>query len=190
MKQFSFLIALSLLAGITVAQQVPNRMAPPPVQQRQHKGGEEALMQQLNLTQAQREQLKKEHDKALERVLTAEQKAKLGQLRQQQQALKDSAQKRQDRKLKEQLGLSNEQVVKVRELQRGFREKMKAIQEDVNQTVQQQRDRTRELWESQQKNWQEVLTPEQLEKYKSLMQERMRKMHHPMNGGNKMPPQR
>ena len=184
MKQFSLLIGLGLLASMSMAQPIPHRMAPPPqFQHRQFKNSEGAFMQRLNLTQAQKEQLKKEHDKALERILTADQKEKLAKFRQQEQAFKDSAQKRQDRKLKEQLGLSNEQVAKVRALQKEFKVKMTAIREDVNQTVQQQRDRTRELWQSQQKAWKEVLSPEQLEKYKGLLQKKMQKMR------QHMPPQ-
>lgn len=185
MKQLILLTGLSLLAGAVVAQSVPKPKAPfSHFQQSQHKTSHQLLMQRLHLTSAQKEQLKKEQDKALEKVLTLEQKATLGQFRQKQQAFKDSVQKRQDRKLKERLGISQEQVTKLRDMQRTFRENMKANQEDLKQSVQQQRDRTRELWQAQQKAFQEMFSKEQLEKYKMLMQAKMQKMRQLHQRGN------
>lgn len=185
MKQLILLTGLSLLASTIVAQGVPKPKAPlSHFQQSQHKTSHQQLMQRLHLTSAQKEQLKKEQDKALEKVLTIEQKATLGQFRQKQQAVKDSMQNRQDRKLKERLGISQEQVTKLRDMQRTFRENMKANQEDIKQSVQQQRDRTRELWQAQQKAFQVMFSKEQLEKYKALMQAKMQKMRQLHQRGN------
>lgn len=168
-------ISLGIASSITTAQEVRNRPAPPPhIQEHMHKKGGDPLLQQLNLSGAQKEQLKKEHEKALEKVLTPEQKIKLKELRKEEESRKEMAEKKRDEKLKEKLGITEAQLTKLKSLQNQFKEKMQAVRQDVNQTVQQQRDRTRELITQQQKALQELLNSEQLDKYKKMMREKMR----------------
>jgi len=175
MKKLLVVVAgFGFAAGTLFAQEIPNRLSPPPhFQPRSHKGGD-PIVEQLKLSHAQKEQLKKEHEKALEKVLTPEQKTKLKELRQEQAVRKQSAEKKKDEKLKQELGITDAQLTKLKNLQTEFKEKMKTVREDVNQTVQQQRDRTRELITKQQQALKELLNSEQLEKYKKMMQDKMR----------------
>jgi hypothetical protein len=177
MKKLVFaVVSLGLATTMSIAQEIPTRPAPPPHMQERmpKKGGEDPLLQQLNLTAAQKEQLKKEQEKALEKVLTTEQKNKWKELRKEQERRKETAEKKRDEKLKEKLGLTDAQVTKLKILQKEFIEKMQTVRQDLTQTVQQQRDRTRELVTQQQKALKEILNTEQLEKYQKMMREKMR----------------
>ncbi|MFZ9695003.1 MAG: hypothetical protein ACO3AY_03925 [Chitinophagaceae bacterium] len=174
-KLFVALVTLGITAGITTAQEIPNRPARPPhMQQRIQRNAGDPVLQQLNLSASQKEQLKKEQEKALEKVLTPEQKKKLKELRNEQERRKETAAQKRDANLKEKLGLTEGQLTKLKTLQKEFSEKMQIVRQDVTQTVQQQRDRTRELLSQQQKALKELLNTEQLEKYRKMMREKMR----------------
>ncbi|NDF98994.1 MAG: hypothetical protein EB101_08750, partial [Chitinophagia bacterium] len=136
--------------------------------------GNDMLMQRLQLTPAQQDQLKKEQEQALEKVLTPDQKKKLKEIRQQQQERKNNMLSQQRQQLKERLSLSDEQAAKLQDLQKNFMESMKKNRQQLDQTIAQQREKTREMMETHQQALKKLLSAEQLEKYKSIMRDKMR----------------
>ena len=168
---------LLLTAGLVVSASAQDKPAPhpprPPYHTDNRKHGNERLMQRLELTPSQREQLKKEQEQALEKVLTGDQKKKLKEIRLQQQQRKEEMQGRQRQQLKDRLSLTDEQATKLQDLQKNFMESMKKNRQQLDQTIAQQRERAREMMETQQQSLKKLLSAEQLEKYKMMMRDRM-----------------
>ncbi|MFM8592611.1 MAG: hypothetical protein ACKOA3_06925 [Sphingomonadales bacterium] len=136
--------------------------------------GNKQLLQRLQLSTAQREQLKKEQEQALEKVLTTEQKKKLKEIRRQQQERKEEMQGRQRQQLKDRLSLTDEQATRLQELQKNFMESMKKNRQQLDQTIAQQRERAREMMETHQQSLKKLLSAEQLDTYKTMMRDKMR----------------
>ncbi len=93
MNKLVILITALLINVVATAQQ-PERKGPPPPNWRNLQDKKQSMLEELELTDAQKEQLKKEHEKALEKVLTPEQKKQRKEMLDKQSAHKDSAQKR------------------------------------------------------------------------------------------------
>lgn len=174
MKKSLISIALVAISALAIAQPVQERSRAPREQlSKIREEKKQNLSEQLNLSDTQREQLKKEQEKALEKVLTPEQKKQLKELKDKQTARKDSAQKRQAARLKEALSLSDEQVVKLQAQQQNFQQSMRAMQRKAESFRDNHREQLRSLMEEQKKNLSQLLNAEQLEKYKRMMRDRM-----------------
>jgi chromosome segregation ATPase len=179
----TFCIA-TLLIGQAIGQDRPAPGAPrPPHQGPNRKQGNEQHKQRLQLTPAQRDQLKKEQEQALEKVLTPDQKKKLKEIRQQQQERKNNMLGKQRQQLKERLSLTDEQATKLQDLQKNFMESMKKNRQQLDQTIAQQRDRAHEMMETHQQSLKKLLSAEQLEKYKTMMRDKMRGGMEQLRGG-------
>jgi hypothetical protein len=172
------IITLLLVSGLLVTASAQDKPAPhpprPPYRTENRMQGNELLMQRLQLTPAQREQLKKEQEQALEKVLTPDQKKRLKEMRQQQQQRKVEMQARQRQQLKDRLSLTDDQATKLQDLQKSFMESMKKNRQQLDQTIAQQRERTREMMETHQQSLKKLLSAEQLEKYRMMMRDKMR----------------
>jgi chromosome segregation ATPase len=175
MKSIVFVV---LAAGLLVTANAQEKQTPhvprPPYRNDQRKQGNELLLQRLQLTSAQREQLKKEQEQALEKVLTADQKKKLKEIRQQQQQRKEEMEARQRQQLKDRLSLTDDQATKLQDLQKNFMESMKKNRQQLDQTIAQQRERTRELMETHQQSLKKLLSAEQLDRFRMMMRDKMR----------------
>lgn len=175
MKAIPAICLTVFLLGQLHAQEPPVPGAPrPPQQGRNSQQRSEMLLQRLQLTPAQREQLKKEQEQALEKVLTPDQKKRLKEIRQQQQVRKEEMQTRQRQQLKDRLSLTDEQASQLQNLQKNFMESMKRNRQQLDQTIAQQRDRARNLMETHQQSLKKLLSTEQLEKYRNLVRDKMR----------------
>jgi len=172
------IITLVIATALLVTANAQDRPAPhdprPPYRNDQKKQGNELLLQRLQLSSAQREQLKKEQEQALEKVLTADQKKKLKEIRQQQEQRKEEMQARQRLQLKDRLSLTDDQASKLQDLQKNFMESMKKNRQQLDQTIAQQRDRAREMMETHQQSLKKLLSAEQLDKYRMMMRDKMR----------------
>ncbi len=174
MKKPFYLFALALMSTLVNAQPVPERkVAPRDQQARIREERKQPLSEQLNLSESQREQLKKEQEKSLEKILTPDQKKQLKELKDKQTARKDSAKKRQATRLKEALSLSDEQVVKLQAQQEKFQQSMRSLKKKADAFRDSHRAELKSLMEEQKNNLSQLLNPEQLEKYKRMMRERM-----------------
>ena len=172
------IISLVLAIALLVTANAQERPAPhnprPPYRNEHRKQDNELLLQRLQLSAAQREQLKKEQEQALEKVLNADQKKKLKEIRQQQQQRKEEMQARQRQQLKDRLSLTDDQASKLQDLQKSFTESIKKNRQQLDQTIAQQRDRAREMMETHQQSLKKLLSAEQLEKYRMMMRDKMR----------------
>lgn len=167
-------LAICSIVPLAAQEHHPPKPPRPTEQGPRRKQGNEMLLDRLQLTTGQREQLKKEQEQALEKVLTADQKKKLSQLRQQQQQRKEEAQLHQRQQLKDRLAISEEQAAKLQELQKNFMESMKKNRDQLDQTIAQQRERARSLMETHQESLKKILNAEQLQKFKDMMRNKMR----------------
>lgn len=177
MNKIHFLALALLVSATASAQQTHERKGPPPPPtERSLPQQRNAMADQLQLTDAQKEQLKKEHEKAMDKVLTPEQKKLRKELMDKQAARKDSAQKRQAQKLKQALSLSDEQVSKLMDQQEKFKASMKKFRTETSAYMSENRQKLRTMMEVQADNLRQILNPEQFEKYKKMMQERMQQL--------------
>ena len=78
--------------------------------------------------------------------------------------------------LKEQLGLTDEQVQKLKPILAKDREKLTALRNDTTLTQEQRMAKMKELQKSSEEEIKPILTPEQLEKYKAGQEKRREAM--------------
>ncbi len=71
--------------------------------------------------------------------------------------------------MKENLGLSDEQVAKIKPIVEADREKMKALREDTTTSQEDKRAKFMEIFKAQEEKIKPILTPEQQEKWKEQM---------------------
>jgi len=130
----------------------------------------EELKKNDNITvkewKAKKESLVKEHKAKMESVFTPEQKAKMEQRKKEGQAKHQDMMKQRAEKMKTQLGLTEEQSVKLEKSRKEMGDKMKAIRENKSLTEEQKREQMRELGKKQKENMKSILTEEQLKKMK------------------------
>ncbi len=74
--------------------------------------------------------------------------------------------------MKEKLGLTPEQVEKIKAAFEKDREKLMALREDTSLSREQKGEKMRELFKSQMESIRPILTPEQVEKWKAAMEKR------------------
>ncbi len=175
MNKIIILTTVMLISTIALAQH-PERKGPPQPNWRNAQDKKQSIVEELELTDTQKEQLKKEYEKALEKVLTPEQKKQRKEMLDKQSARKDSLQKKQAQHLQKTLHLSDEQTSKLIAQQEKFQESMKKFKKEVSTQMMERREKMRTMMEEQSNNLKQILSPEQIEKYKFMMRERMRKM--------------
>ena len=79
--------------------------------------------------------------------------------------------------MKEQLGLTPEQVEKIKPILEKDREKLQALRADTTTTREQKGEKMREILTASLEEIKPILTPEQLEKFKVGMEKRREEMH-------------
>ena len=141
------ILATALLISAFAPAQQPERKGPPPPNWRNAQDKKQSMLEELNLTDAQKEQLKKEHEKAIEKVLTPAQKKQRKEMQDKQSARKDSAQKKQAQLLQKTLHLSDEQTSKLMAQQEKFQESMKKFKKEVSTQMMERREKMRTMME-------------------------------------------
>ena len=87
-----------------------------------------------------------------------------------------------DKKIKEELKLSNDQVVKYDALSKEYGEKMSAITQDASLSKDAQKEKKMALKKEKESKLFEFLTPEQQTTYKELIEKKKKEMEKPADG--------
>jgi Spy/CpxP family protein refolding chaperone len=135
-----------------------------------------ALEKEDNITlkdyRAQKAALEKERRDKFHALLTPEQKNKMAESKKKQhERMKMMAQKRME-KMKTNLSLTDEQVMKIKEQQQSMLQQEKAIKEDTTLSREQKREQFLSLHKTYKDNVNSILTPEQIKKREELRNER------------------
>ena len=88
----------------------------------------------------------------------------------------------QDKKIKEELKLSNDQVVKYDALSKEYGEKMSAITQDASLSKDAQKEKKMALKKEKESKLFEFLTPDQQTTYKELIEKKKKEMEKPADG--------
>ncbi len=88
----------------------------------------------------------------------------------------------QDKKIKEELKLSNDQVVKYDALSKEYGEKMSAITQDASLSKDAQKEKKMALKKEKESKLFEFLTPDQQTTYKELIEKKKKEMEKPAEG--------
>jgi Spy/CpxP family protein refolding chaperone len=129
------------------------------------KSNDKLTMAEYNKQMAE---LQKERRTKLEALLTPEQKAKATEMKENAQEKADIRQEKMLEKMKTNLNLSDDQVAKIKSIHENYATKAKAIREDKNLSAEQKKDQLATLAKERKEAVNNVLTPEQKEKQKSL----------------------
>ena len=127
------------------------------------------------------EALRKEHKANTDNILTADQKAQLKKMKEEGKAKHEQMDKQRGEKMKERLGLTDDQSAKMEANRKAMGEKMKAIRENKSLSDEQKKEQMKELFKKQQDNMKSILTEEQLKK--------MKEGHHRKPQGDKKKPE-
>ena len=163
------------------------------------------MMNQLNLTDAQKQQaksinddyrnqvkdleknsnitlkdyrskkasLEQERKSKFEALLTTEQKNKMAQAKKERsEKMKMMAEKKME-KMKTDLGLTDDQVAKIKEQQQSSMEQMKAIKENSSLTEEQKKEQLMDLHKNMRESMKNILTADQIKKRDELRNNRM-----------------
>ncbi len=129
-----------------------------------------ALRKEENITvKDQREkmaQLRKDHRAKTQSFLTETQKSQLKKAGEERKTKMDEQRKQRPAKMKQQLGLTDEQSAKLEASKKVTRENMKSIKENASLSDSQKKEQTRELLKRQQEDFKSILTEEQVHKMK------------------------
>jgi len=87
-----------------------------------------------------------------------------------------------DKKIKEELKLSNDQVVKYDALSKEYSEKMSAITQDASLSKDAQKEKKMALKKEKESKLFEFLTPDQQTTYKELIEKKKKEMEKPADG--------
>ncbi len=121
------------------------------------------------------EAVNKDHKAKIKSILTADQKAKLLQLKVQHAEQRDSiAAKRLD-KMKQNLNLTDEQVAQIKAQRDAVHEKIEAIKENDSLTNEQKKDQLMSVRDESKENFKKILTTDQLNKLKQLRKAKLDK---------------
>lgn len=118
-----------------------------------------------------------ERQQKIDALLTTEQKSQMAEMKKEFRSKK--AGDRKDNRIeamKENLGLTNDQVAKMKEQQNIFRSKEEAIKNNTSLTEQQKKDQLEALRSQRKDSFKSFLTPEQLKKLDAMHQHRNRSM--------------
>lgn len=115
--------------------------------------------------------LRKEQHQKMQGILTPEQRSQMASNRKgkggKPNKMQGMAGKRMD-KMKTNLGLTDEQMNKIKTNQMAMRDKMRAIHSDQTLTDSQKKEQVKTIMQQQRQNMKNVLTPEQMQKMKSM----------------------
>ncbi len=195
MKKVLALTVAFAIAGFSLSAQQTRTVKPGQKENKMHHGQKD-MMKDLNLTEAQKAQLKtsREANKAkmealnkqdnltvkemrerkaalmqeqkaqMESILTADQKAKIAADRSAMAGKRKNMDGQRGEALKEKLGLTNEQAAKLKAQNEATRDKMKAIQDNQNLTMDQKKTQIKALKDATKAERKNILTAEQIQK--------------------------
>ena len=116
--------------------------------------------------------LKKEQHEKIQALLTPEQKTQLATQRKEGDRKMKEGQAKHFDQMKTKLGLSDEQVTKIKAGQAGLQDKIKAIHQDQSLSDTQKKEQVRSAMKQQRDEMQSILTPDQLQKMKAARKTR------------------
>jgi len=121
---------------------------------------------------SKKDALQKDHREKMQTLLTSEQKAQLEKEKLERKAKMEERSKVRMDKLKTDLGLSDEQLVKLKSERAAAQGKIKVIREDKSLDDQAKKEQVRELMQKQKESMRSILTEEQLKKLDEQRQKR------------------
>jgi Spy/CpxP family protein refolding chaperone len=119
--------------------------------------------------------LRQQRKANFESILTADQKAKLKQLKDDRMAQHDSTMSRHLDRMKTKLGLTDEQVAQIKAQHDAIREKIIAIRNNDNLTREQKEEQLSSIKNERKDAFKKILTPDQLNKLEQMKKARMEK---------------
>lgn len=119
--------------------------------------------------------LRQQRKANFESILTADQKAKLKELKDDRMAQHDSTMSRHLDRMKTKLGLTDEQVAQIKAQHDAIREKIIAIRDNDNLTREQKEEQLSSIKNEGKDGFKKILTPDQLNKLEELKKARMEK---------------
>ncbi len=133
--------------------------------------------------------LKKEQKAKMLELLTPEQKAKMEQLKKDKEAEHELKQAQNLEKMKTRLGLTDDQVAKIKADSKARHEKMMALKEDESLGRVEKKQQLDALKEQNKEGIKKYLTPEQLKKFEDAQKAKMEKMNKIGKPGKKPAPE-
>ena len=121
---------------------------------------------------SKKEALQKDHREKIQTLLTPEQRTQLEKEKLERKAKMEERSKVRMDKLKTDLGLSDEQLVKLKSERAAAQGKIKVIREDKSLDDQAKKEQVRELMQKQKESMRSILTEEQLKKLDEQRQKR------------------
>jgi Spy/CpxP family protein refolding chaperone len=144
----------------------------------------EALKKDENLTikdfKSKMEALQKDRKAKMDGLLTADQKGQIEKMKKDAMALKAIDAKAKMDKMKIIAGLNDDQVAKISKLNASQMEKMKALKENKDLSMELKHQKMKELKDQQQASMKSILTAEQMEKLQDI------RKNHPQRQGQHM----
>ena len=125
------------------------------------------------------ENLRKEQKSGMEKILTADQKKQLEKMKADQHSKMEERRKQGAEKMKQHLGLTDEQSAKLAQSRKVTGDQIKAIRENKSLSDEKKREEMKEVMKKQKETMKSVLTEEQLQKMKE------HKHHGPHKDGKK-----
>jgi periplasmic protein CpxP/Spy len=119
--------------------------------------------------------LRQQRKANFESILTADQKAKLKQLKDDRMAQHDSTMSRHLDRMKTKLGLTDEQVAQIKAQHDAIREKIISIRENDSLTREQKEEQLSSIKNEGKDGFKKILTPDQLNKLEEMKKARMEK---------------
>jgi Spy/CpxP family protein refolding chaperone len=113
---------------------------------------------------SRKENLHKAHRTQMQGVLTTEQKAQLEKVKKDRHASRKAGHEARSEKMKTRLGLSSEQVEKMKQSRSDMAAQMKALHENKSLNEDQKKEQVKELRKKQKESFRSILTEEQLKK--------------------------
>ena len=121
---------------------------------------------------SRKEAIRKDHQQKMQSLLTAEQKSKLDKMKQDRMAKSKEMHARSMDKMKTQLNLSDDQVIKLKASHESFASKAKDIRSNQSLTQDQKKEQFKALAEQQKEETKSILTKEQLDKLQDMHKNR------------------
>lgn len=118
------------------------------------------------------ESLRSDNKAKIDGILTSDQKAQMEKMKQEGKARQEDMMKKHGEMLKTQLGLTDEQSVKLQKNRSELQEQMKAIHDNTSLTDDQRKDQMKDLMKKNKETMKSVLTEEQFKKLKELKEKR------------------
>lgn len=130
----------------------------------------EELKKNDNITvrdwKAKAETIRKARKESMQNILTSEQKSKLENMKQEGKVKHEEMEKKMGDRMKTELNLSADQSTKLESNRKVLGEEMRKIRENSSFSLEQKKEKMKELHLKQKENLKSILTPEQLQKMK------------------------